>query len=494
MDRYRVARRTVLRAAAGAFAALATACTRTGTPPPTPVRAAPTPQPRRLGSPACALQHTPATDDLAADGYSWANARPLLLDRSGTPLALAQRFNGVDKYHTVVFADGNGVWRDSTLAARGQERGTAVYDPVGDRLHVLWKGIAATDGIRYCRYTIARDDRDAIAAITPDAAIDLQLDGQTTGTMQYEHPLLLWCGDPAFGPHGALVAAWSARNSGTGGTGNEVRAAQCRLGDSGAGAQPADWSPVATASVSTIGNPPRVGYTALVANRGAGIVYPSLGRARAGTQAGDLCLAYHDGGTVESPGGTWLLRRARWNTPTGDWRSGLSEPLTLAPLAQDGVDSGYGLKRQLGTAVVTDPAGDRVFVGFPLWRGERGDTWAFAVVDGREQVTVVEVYNASGAHSYAPTGDIAYDAGQRRLVVAYCATGTQAVVVRAYDGTAPAGEAVVAFEAAPADIPLLVEGASGGDGERVPLLLRDTVHTPAEPYHGWYGALRWRAP
>ena len=79
-------------------------------------------------------------------------------------------------------------------------------------------------------------------------------------------------------------------------------------------------------------------------------------------------------------------------------------------------------------------------------------------------------------------------------MVAYCVTGTQAVLLEAYDGTAAVGEAVVAFDAAPADIPLLVEGASADDGVRIPLLLRDTVNTPVEPYHGWYGTLEWHAP
>jgi hypothetical protein len=116
------------------------------------------------------------------------------------------------------------------------------------------------------------------------------------------------------------------------------------------------------------------------------------------------------------------------------------------------------------------------------------------VVDGADQVTVAEVYSAGGAHSYAPSGDIAWDKGQRRLVVAYCVTGTQAVLLQGYDGMAAAGEAVVAFDAAPADIPFLLEGVSASDGVRVPLLLRDTVHTPVEPYHGWYGTLEWHAP
>jgi hypothetical protein len=514
IDLNRASRRAVLRTAGCAVLSLATACTRATTAPtagsqsrpgttapaapvsPTTTAISPrspTPVSPRLRSPAFAAQGTPATDDLAADGYSWANARPLLLDRLGNRIALAQRYNGVDKYHTFVFANDDGVWRDSSLIERALERGTAAYDPVRDLLHVLWKGTSTADGIRYLRYTIARDDRGGIATIAPDEAVNLQLDRQTTGEMRYEHPLLLWCDDPAFGPNGALVAAWSARNIGEGGPGNEVRAARCVLGDAGsAGGQEADWTPVVAASTSTIGNPPQVAYTTLAANGGAGIMSPSIGRKRAGARAGDLYLAYHDGATTESPGGMWMLRRAGWSAAAGDWRGGLSDPVVLAPL-ELGVGSGYALKRQLGTAVVEDERGDRVFVGFPLWRGERGDTWAFAEVDGADRATVVEVYSAGGAHSYAPTGDIAYDAARRRLVVAYCTTGTQEVLVRLYDGRT-AGEATVAFHAAPADTPLLVEGASGSDGMRVPLLLRDTTNTPVEPYHGWYGTLQWPSP
>lgn len=448
---------------------------------------------RASATPTFALQNTPVTHDLAPDGYSWANARPLLLDQYGNRIALAQRHNHADKFHTFVFANVEGIWRDSTLIERALERGTVAYDSTNDVLHVLWKGMQPRDGILYRRYTIARDGQQGITDIANDASVNLRLDMQTTETMQYEHPGLLWLNDAAFGPFGALVAVWSARNTGTGSIGNEVRAARCILGATGnAGGDVTNWSPVTTRATTTIGSAPLVAYSALVTNHGTGIIYPSLGRTRLGTHAGDLYLVYHDGNMADGTNGKWQFCRAQWNRATHDWRTGLTAEGVVAAMAEGGVDRGYALKNQLGTAIVEDEHGDRVFVGFPVWRGMRGDTWVVAQLDAADAVTVVEVTNAGGPHSYAPTGDIAYDVARQRLVVAYCVTGKQQVVMRLYDGTAAAGDEVVAFDAAPADIPLFVDGASTGGGATLPMLLRDTVNTPTAPYRGWYGTLHWQ--
>lgn len=477
-----------LASAAGCSAlAFATGCARAAPPSPTP------PPPPRLGAATFAIQGTPVTNDLASDGYSWANARPLLIDRYGNRIALAQRHNHADKYHTFVYAGADGIWKESTLIERALERGTVAYDATNDILHTLWKGMQPSDGILYRRYTISRDGRNGITDIGKDPSINLILDGQTSGRMQYEHPGLLWLNDTAFGQYGALVATWSARNTGAGGIGNEVRAACCVLGTSlHAGGLAADWSPVTIPATSTIGNVPRVPYSALVTNTGAAIVYPSVGRKRAGTHAGDLYLFYHDGNMADGTAGKWMLRRAQWNTTTNDWRGGLTAPVVIAPMAQGGADRGYDLKAQLATAIVEDERNDRVFVGFPLWRGLRGDTWAFAQVNAADVASLVEVYGAGGKHSYAPTGDIAYDAPRQRLMVAYCTTETQRVYLRLYDRTASSGDDLLAFDAAPVDIPLLVDGSSAGEPAQVSLLLRDTANSPVASYRGWYGTLRWQ--
>lgn len=486
-----LSRRSLLRGASAAgwgALSLVTGCGHAAAPPsPTPA------PPPRLGAAAFAPQDTPVTNDLAADGYSWANARPLLIDRHRNRIALAQRHNHADKYHTFVYAGANGLWKESTLIERALERGTVAYDATNDVLHTLWKGMQPTDGILYRRYTISRDARDDITDITRDLSINLVLDMQISGRMQYEHPGLLWLNDTAYGHYGALVATWSARNSGVGGVGNEVRAARCVLGaTSNAGGLAANWSPVTTPATPTIGNPPQVPYSALVTNSGAAIIYPSIGRKRAGTHAGDLYLFYHDGNMADGMNGKWMLRRAQWSGTTGDWRGGLTAPGVIAPMAQGGADRGYELKAQLATTIVEDERNDRLFIGFPLWRGLRGDTWAFAQVNAADAVSLVEAYGAGGKHSYAPTGDIAYDTTRRRLVVAYCTTERQQVYLRLYDGIAAAADEVLAFDAAPVDIPILVDASSTGDPAQVPLLLRDTANTHVTSYRGWYGALRWQ--
>ncbi len=488
-DTTSISRRTLIRVAIAAGCggvATVTACAQT---PPTPT---PVPMPR-LGGSSFATQNTSVTNDLSPDGYSWAHARPLLIDKYGNQIALAQRQNSADKYHCFVFANSDGIWADSSLKERSLERGMAAYDSVNDVLHVLWKAISATDGIIYRRYIIPRNQSNAINDITKDASINLQLDRQTTGMMQYEHPNLIWLADPAFGSYGALVAAWSARNIGASGRGNEVRAAQCILGTTAdTGRLAMAWAPLSAHATTTIGNLPQVAYTALEANTGPTVIYPSLARKRVGTHAGDLCLFYHDGNLLDGAGGKWRFRRIQWDRSTNNWQRGLTPSVIVAPMIEGGTDRGYTLKNQLGTTIVEDERTDHVFVGFAAWRGFRGDTWAFAQIDASDVVTLVEAYNAGGSHSYAPTGDIAFDSRHQRLIVAYCTTGSQQIRVRLYDGTKSVQEEVVAFDGQPADIPLLAEGGSIDMPERTPILTRDTVNTPTPSYRGWYGTLQWQ--
>ncbi len=467
----------------------------TATPAPTVTpTAAPTatPAPQGLAGPVFARQQTVVTNDLSPDGYNWSQASPLLIDRYGSIIIPAQRHNNTDKRNLFVYSnDGGATWQDSVVFEGFIERGAAAYDPANDVIHMLWIGISPTDGVFYRRYVPIRDAEHKITGIEKTADLNMVLDKQTDGAMFYQHPILLHLPDAAFGRYGALLAVWGARNNGAGG-GNEIRASMAVLGDdANAGGQAASWKAPSAASATVIGNAPQAPYTVLLANTLAGIAHPSVLRKRAGANAGDVYLFYHDGAAP----GAWAFRRMRWSAAAGDWSAGLTAPTTISEGRRAGSSTGYTLNQQLGSRPVEDPARDRVYFGFANWKDDAGgDTWSFVYVDaaaGDALSPIVDVYSAGGPHSYAPAGDIAFDAASGLLVVSYVKTGTQHAFVRLYDGTAPVGEEVAAFDAAPVDIPLLAEQTRYGSPARLLMAFRDTVnHTP--PYSGWFGSLVWR--
>jgi hypothetical protein len=341
-----------------------------------------------------------------------------------------------------------------------------------------------------------RDSAQNITRIDQTSAISLTLDKQITGelagTMLYQHPILMHLDDPIYGQYGALLAIWSARNTGDRG-GNDIRASMVVLGDSPQNAAQAKaWKPPVLPSTLTIGNPAQVAYTVLVNNKHPGINYASAIRKRAGTNAGDLYLFYHDGDTP----GEWDFRRMMWSAATGDWSAGMGALTLISPVHRAGSKSGYNLSQQLGSRPVEDPIGDRLYFGFANWKDDTsGDTWSFAeIVPGANDMVgpIVDVYSAGGPHSYAPSGDLAFDTASGQLIVSYVKTGDQHAFVRLYARGSPAGDEISVFDQAPVDIPLLAEQPRYGAPPRLLMVFRDTSGPANGPYHGWAGALPWQ--
>ncbi|MEO7911886.1 MAG: hypothetical protein ABIV47_19750 [Roseiflexaceae bacterium] len=460
---------------------------------PTPAPPTPTPEPQ-LMVPSFARQDTPTTNDLTQDGQSWSQASPILIDAYGKLIVPSQRLNNGNKSNIFVFSNDSGrTWHDNNAMSEAFiERGTAAYDAKNDVIHMLWIGTSADDGVFYRRYAPRRDASKNITAIDRANDKSLILDRRQTGDMFYQHPVLLHMTDDSFGANGALLAIWSVRQ-GSGKLGNEIRASLCILKDKAdACEQAASWSAPAGVSTSSLESAPLVGYTALVANRTASIAYASALRKRAGTNAGDVYLFYHDGAGDGT--GSWIFQRMRWDNTTQRW-NGLTAAATIALQQRAGHDTGYNLKQQLGSRPVEDPAHDRIYFGFANWKDDHdGDTWSFTVVDAAHDDAlnpIVDVYSAGGAHSYAPTGDITFDDTSARLVVSYIETKTQHVYVRLYDGEAATSAALLAFDRAPVDIPLLAWPARAGATNKLLMIFRDTINTPNPPYHGWAGTVTW---
>jgi hypothetical protein len=434
-----------------------------------------------LSGPAFAAQNTPYTNDMGPDGYSWAQAGPfgpLTVDQYGKLITISENSGGS---HAITYSNDLGsTWADGP-ALGFLTRGAAAYNSLDDTLEVIWNAQAATDGILYRRYRPTRDGSNNITTWTALNAGYAVIDAQTTGSMVYEHPCILWLNDAAYGAHGAVVMAWAARNTGVGGVGNEIRAVMRTLTNTAADGVALNWANIGIASVTTIGNAPgSASYTALVANATNGIPHPALIR----LANSDLFLGYHNG-TLSGVGmaGAWQERRATWAAGSNNWTA-LTAAITISNLSRAGTDTGYISKGELLSKPRQDSAGN-IYLGIATWKSNAdGDTWGYAQITPGDVVTLVDVYSALGAHSYAPDGDIDYDTATDRLIVSYITTVDQDVYVQLFNGLDEAHDPLLVFDAAPVDIPLIHTRAVPG---KLAMLFRDT----SAPFAGYFGTIGW---
>jgi catechol 2,3-dioxygenase-like lactoylglutathione lyase family enzyme len=275
-----------------------------------------------LTAPRFRLQDLAATNNLSPDGYTWAQGNPIIVDRHERIIALVQRISreGEALIFTNQFVysnNGGTIWREAIPAIEGVSRASLAYDDENDILHALWRGQDPAQGIGYRRYLIVRDPQGNIIRFQPDPLGAVILDAQHDGAlMTYEHPSIIWLpGGEVGNRYGAVLCVWSARNTAPASPGNEVRASLRLLGNDGSDADQAGWiAPVAPAT-TTIGSPPTVPYSAVLANRAAGQVYPSVNRARAGPSPG---AGSGSPGPRPSGAGRSVRRRrrsARWRAP-----------------------------------------------------------------------------------------------------------------------------------------------------------------------------------
>ncbi len=431
-----------------------------------------------LTSPLFALQNTTLTNDMGADGYSWSQAIPLIIDAHNKLFAIAEKSSGD---HNFVYCNNpettTPLWFDNTGYSDeiALLRGTAVLDATNDVIHVLWVATGATDGVIYRRYTINRDGSNNITSISKDTSVNLQLDFETTGSMQYQHPIMLHMNDGGGdGTYGKLFALWAARNST--GSGNELRASMCVLGATAdRGKTAGNWVAPVVSDTTGIGNAPQVAYSIIDTNTHADVMYPSAAR-KAATK--DVYVFYADGNEV------WKWLRLDWNST--DWSSGITTPATVTAIQRAGTDTGYNLKAQVGTKPQVDATLDRVYFGFASWKDNtNGDTWSFVYVDNTDTLSAInDIYSANGAHSYAPVGDIQFDSTSHRLAVSYIKTSTQHAYVQLYNGLTQTQSEAILFATEPVDIPLISNRFST---ELAPFLFRDTN----TPHKGWYGTMLW---
>jgi hypothetical protein len=456
----------------------------------------PAPSGPLLDDPSFADLNTTGTNDMASDGWSWASAHPIVIDSFGKVITMAQRFNSSSQRHLfVVSNDGGATWVDTPRTgffdADGEgfiERGSFVHDSVNDILHVLWIFSSVSDGVVYRRYALSRDGSNNITGVARVAGINIQLDLQSDGTMMYTHPWILWI--PEGGANGTLLCGWSARNNAGTPNRNELRATMRVLSNTVADHTNANWVAPVAESTSTIGNAPTVDYSALHVNNLGAVMHSAGYRKTVGTHADDVYVAFNDG-DVSGTTMRWRFLRLPWDAANNDWSNTIVGPTTLADMKLAGTDSGYGLKYQLQTKWAEDTVNDRMYVGFPLWKDNTlGDTFSFTHVDAADAVGPrVDVDSSGGAHNYAPTADIIYDAAEDVVVVGYLKSSDEFVYVKAYDvDGVEVLEETLMFDTETADIPLLYNRF---DTNKLFMLTRGTTGgTP--PYIGYAGTMTWR--
>jgi hypothetical protein len=383
-----------------------------------------------LGTPSSALIGLTETTGMGADAFTWADGRPLGVDKFGNLFGIIE--DGATN-HWWLWKNVGGAWARSASSWPSLTRGTVAYDAANNIAHVLWSTTQANGGIVYRRYVIAYNGSNQITGIAEDtgatiagvvqARTNVVLD-DGTGIASYEHPGLIFLGDAAYGSLGALFAFWGCQNA----AGNEVRCTMLNFNGVGAQAQTlANWAAPITADTTSLGanTAPAVAYSKVFASANVGLPYVGAQRKAAGTHAKDVYLWYHDGSTNAATS-HYQYRRAQWNAGASNWSTGLTTAVNVTLVVRSGTNysTGYNTNRvQLITRPTESTSGDCMFMAALTWKDDTtgGDTWTLYKIDSADAITSVDVFSfgASSNTTSGPWGDAAFDNTKGQLIVTY---------------------------------------------------------------------------
>lgn len=407
----------------------------------------------QLGTPSVAALNTTVANDLSPDGISWAAVKgAAIVDSFGKIVIYGQRYNSNTRLCYFIWSNDNGVtWADNTGIVGGEGflvRGDIVYDSARDCFHGLIVTTNPSDGgIIYRRYTITRDGANNITSIARVGGVSVVLDDAAADNGNLlEFPTI------RMSDTNTLLAAWTIKT----GTGGEIRACKCDItSNANAGGTASNWVHIGINSTTTIGAPPAVGsYTIPFTQAITNPTYFSLYQ----QSNGDLRWVYQGG----SGSGSYRTRRSVRNA-ANTWNS-LSSAVVLTNVNRNGTDSGYALKNQL-ISQISEKSGV-CFVGLATWKSNAsGDTWGVYAIAADDSLSAsTDVYSAGGAHSYAPTGDCAYDSTADCLVITYEQTTTQDGYVGLLTPALAIAQAFAAFETATnLDIPVIANTRVSGN-------------------------------
>jgi hypothetical protein len=379
-----------------------------------------------LGTPSSALIGLTQTTGMGADAFTWADGRPLNVDSHGNLFGLIE--DGSNN-HWWMYKNGASAWTIANHSWPSLTRGTVAYDATNNLAHVLWSTTQANGGIVYRRYVLTysgqnitdiNEDTGATIASVVQARTNVVLD-DGSGIASYEHPGMIFLNDAAFGSLGGLLAFWGCQNA----SGNEVRAAMLNFNGVGAAGQTlSNWVAPVTSSTTTLGanTAPATGsYTAIFASANIGLPYVAGQRKANGTNAKDVYFWYDNGAAAHQ----YQYRRARWNSGSSNWSTGLTTAATVTNVVRAGTNfaTGYNTNRtQLITRPTESVSGDCVFMAGMTWKDDaNGDTWTLYKIDSADAITTTDVFSFGGSTNTTsgPWGDAAFDNAKGQLIVTY---------------------------------------------------------------------------
>jgi hypothetical protein len=458
-----------------------------------------------LASPTMAQMTTAAqTKEGDADMITWPAARPLVVDEYGKLILWIQYLNNANstKYHVpVVSNDLGATWvlptlsgfNDNALGDIVNIRGADCYDPTSHLMHRVIALTQADGGVYYRQYSFTRDGSNNITGVTRTRQMNLEIG---TGTMSFESPHALMAGSK-------LVAAWSAYNSATA-VKSAIRAA-CLVPVGGAAdVTNSTWTaPLNENAGSGVTSDPL--SSSFPAGQKYSILAQSAGNAQAHAAlavlaSGDLGIATAMGGTGGSGGaGSFYWNKAVWSSGNADWRTGLETALasdagrlTLSAMNRSG-SGGDALKNQRLTKIC-QASGSQVAVGFAAWNGATdGDVVYVALIDptaGASGLTsLTQVYVVGGAHSYAATCDLAWDATAARFVATYIKTSTKNSFFKTYTAAMASGQGETSLHATDVDEPYVHQARI--NGRTFFYDRRTTAGTLPDKYPAYAGSGAW---
>lgn len=409
-----------------------------------------------FANPSFAQIDTTTSDDLSADGFTWAQAFPIVFDEFDNVIIDGQRYQSGNQRNGFIFKNNGDAWADNTaindLSGFGEilTRRSFVYDQTNQLLHGYLYFNA--DVVVYRRYTISRSGND-ISAINWTRGVDPNLVFSATVT-SYAHPIALLYGTQII----VLVSISSASAA-------QIIAVRANANNTDA---LTDFTNIGFNSTDALHPFLTASYSTIVNNAATGDLDPAALILNDGT----LLVAY-------CRSGVYRFKRVSYNGTAWDT---LGSEKTICNVQVAGTDTGYSLKRQLISKPVQ--IGSDVYVGIAVWKSNvLGDTVRIAKIASDDTVTFLDIYSANGAHSYAPTLDIAYL--NNKLVATYLETTTEDTygVVIGSDFTVLSTTKLV--DTVPSDIPLIASESL--DGKMLVIFRRQG----SQPQPGYYGTVEY---
>lgn len=435
-----------------------------------------------------------------ADMLNWACSHPMIKDQFGKRIVFVQWTDGTSKYHIPVVSNDGSTWIIPTISGAGWTGDTngdqAIIrlahdvDPVHDQIDtcVIFD---QTDGVWYRCWTIGRDGSNNITSLTRARQMQLEVGNPGGVTMTHDAPRVKWLSDIS-----ATFIAWTAANGSGVASKSEVRTTYRIKSGTATDVTQANWlAPMNEASgagsTDSIGSSVPVKYSCIAKSAFIPPMLVSLVRLTNKDWAFYFAAA-GGGGTGNT--GTLYYNRMIWSSANSDWRSGLSGGAVANDAGRKTITNfnfngsgGYDKKDQIiGKAV--EGGNGKVAIIVPRWDGAKGDTVVLCTVDPANEAaaaTIVDVYSAGGAHSYAPTCDLDWNTAAARYVATYIKTSTQFSYYKLYDAALTLKQNETLLHSVPVDIPYVDE-----QGTR--FMDRDTtVRSAPDKFYSYSAAGVW---